>query len=103
MAILIDLKRVDFEYDIWTLVREFCPHTEVLVNSTEKLAENDYIEYVVKVVFDEVNSKVLASILAPEASDTCKCTDLEDCQSRMHDKFSNEGIADYLDRKSVKN
>ena len=103
MAILIDLKRVDFEYDIWTLVREFCPHTEVLVNSTEKLAENDYIEYVVKVVFDEVNSKVLASVLAPEASDTCKCTDLEDCQSRMHDKFSNEGIADYLDRKSVKN
>lgn len=103
MAILIDLKRVDFEYDIWTLVREFCPHTEVLVNSTEKLAENDYIEYVVKVVFDEVNSKVLASILAPEASDTCKCIDLEDCQSRMHDKFSNEGIADYLDRKSVKN
>ncbi|MBQ5918146.1 MAG: coproporphyrinogen dehydrogenase HemZ [Lachnospiraceae bacterium] len=103
MAILIDLKRVDFEYDIWTLVREFCPHTEVLVNSTEKLAEDDYIEYVVKVVFDEVNSKVLASVLAPEASDTCKCTDLEDCQSRMHDKFSNEGIADYLDRKSVKN
>lgn len=103
MAILIDLKRVDFEYDIWTLVREFCPHTEVLVNSTEKLAENDYIEYVVKVVFDEVNSKVLASILAPEASDTCKCIDLEDCQSRMHDKFSNEGVADYLDRKSVKN
>ena len=103
MAILIDLKRVDFEYDIWTLVREFCPQTEVLVNSTEKLAENDYIEYVVKVVFDEVNSKILASILAPEASDTCKCIDLEDCQSRMHDKFSNEGIADYLDRKSVKN
>lgn len=103
MAILIDLKRVDFEYDIWTLVREFCPHTEVLVNSTEKLAEDDYIEYVVKVVFDEVNSKILASVLAPEASDTCKCTDLEDCQSRMHDKFSNEGIADYLDRKSVKN
>ena len=103
MAILIDLKRVDFEYDIWTLVREFCPQTEVLVNSTEKLAENDYIEYMVKVVFDEVNTKVLASILAPEESDTCKCTDLEDCQSRMHDKFSAEGIADYLDRKSVKN
>ena len=103
MAILIDLKRVDFEYDIWTLVREFCPHTEVLVNSTEKLAENDYIEYVVKVVFDEVNSNILASILAPESSDTCKCIDLEDCQSRMHKKFCNEGGADFLDRKSVKN
>ena len=50
MAILIDLKRVDFEYDIWTLVREFCPHTEVLVNSTEKLLEDDYIEYVVRIM-----------------------------------------------------
>ena len=60
----------------------------------EKLAENDYIEYVVKVVFDEVNSKILASILAPEASDTCRCVDLEDCQSRMHIKFSSEGGAD---------
>lgn len=103
MAILIDLKRVDFEYDIWTLVREFCPHTEVLVNSTEKLADNDYIEYVVKVVFNEVNSNILASVLAPEPSDTCKCIDLEDCQSRMHKKFSNEGTADFLDRKSIKN
>ena len=103
MAILIDLKRIDFEYDIWTLVREFCPHTEVLVNSTEKLAEDDYIEYVVKVVFDEVNSKILASVLAPETSDTCRCIDLEDCQSRMHEKFADEGEADFLDRKSVKN
>ena len=103
MAILIDLKRVDFEYDIWTLVREFCPHTEVLVNSTEKLLEDDYIEYVVRIIFDEVNSKILASILAPEASDTCRCVDLEDCQSRMHIKFSSEGGADFLDRKSIKN
>ena len=103
MAILIDLKRIDFEYDIWTLVREFCPHTEVLVNSTEKLAEDDYIEYVVKVVFDEVNSKILAFVLAPETSDTCRCIDLEDCQSRMHEKFADEGEADFLDRKSIKN
>ena len=103
MAILIDLKRVDFEYDIWTLVREFCPHTEVLVNSTEKLPENDYIEYMVKVEFDEVNFKVLASVFAPEATDTCRCIDREDCQSRMKKKFADEGAADYLDRKDVKN
>ena len=44
VAILIDLKRTDFEYDIWTLVREFCPGTEVYTNSTEKLAENDSIK-----------------------------------------------------------
>ena len=103
MAILIDLKRIDFEYDIWTLVREFCPKTEVLVNSTEKLLEDDYVEYMLRVEFDEVNSKILASILAPEESDTCKCIDLEDCQSRMHKSIHREGEADYLDRKAVKN
>ena len=74
-----------------------------MVNSTEKLAENDYIEYMVKVDFDEVNFKILVSIFAPELTDTCKCIDREDCQSRMRKKFTNEGVADYLDRKDVKN
>lgn len=103
MAILIDLKRLDFEYDIWTLVREFCPKTDVLVNSTEKLVEDDYVEYILRVQFDEVNSKIRASILAPEESDKCRCIDLEDCQSRMHECIHREGGADYLDRKAVKN
>lgn len=103
MAILIDLKRLDFEYDIWTLVREFCPKTDVLVNSTEKLVEDDYVEYVLKLQFDEVNSRIIASILEPVESDICKYIDLDDCQGRMHKIIEREGEADYLDRKSVKN
>ena len=48
VAILIDLKRTDFEYDVWTLVREFCPEKEVYTNTTDKLGEEDYIEYLKK-------------------------------------------------------
>jgi hypothetical protein len=43
VAILIDLKRTDFEYDVWTLVREFCPEMEVYTNTTDKLDDEDYI------------------------------------------------------------
>ena len=62
MAILIDLKRIDFEYDIWTLVREFCPKTEVLVNSTEKLLEDDYVEYMLRVEFERLKSRIPVSV-----------------------------------------
>lgn len=103
VAILIDLKRTDFEYDIWTLVREFCPHTEVMTNSTDKLLEDDYIEYMVRVTFDEVKSKICVDICGSSIEDNFRCTDIEDCQARMHTLISCQGEADFLDRKSVKN
>lgn len=102
VAILIDLKRTDFEYDIWTLVREFCPRTEVFTNSTEKLSDDDYIEYMVKVAFEEVDSRICVVIYAP-ASHEWKCRDIEDCRVKMHNIIRCEGEADFVDRKSIKN
>ena len=78
VAILIDLQRTDFEYDVWTLVREFCPHTEVLVNSVEKLAEDDYIEYMIRVVFEEVSSIIRIEAYGQNEDDNCKCRDISD-------------------------
>lgn len=103
VAILIDLKRTDFEYDIWTLVREFCPGTEVYTNSTEKLAENDSIKNMLSVVFDEVSSRICVDLYGLLASDDSKCVDMEDCQAKMKKLVSHHGEADFLDRKSTKN
>ncbi len=47
MAILLNLNRSDFEYDVWTLVRAFYSNTEVLTNS-DKLDENS-IDFTVDV------------------------------------------------------
>ena len=103
VAILIDLKRTDFEYDIWTLVREFCPKTEVLTNSTAKLPADDYIEYMIKVVFEEVSSSIQVTAYAPSEQDNCRCTDMDDCQAKMHQIVYREDVSDFIDRKSVKN
>lgn len=103
VAILIDLQRTDFEYDVWTLVREFCPHTEVLVNSVEKLAEDDYIEYMIRVVFEEVSSIIRIEAYGQNEDDNCKCRDISDCQVKMHCMRKIEDEADFLDRKATKN
>lgn len=103
MAVLIDLKRTDFEYDIWTLIREFCPHTEVFTNTTEKLADNDYIQYLVSVVCDEVASKVVVEIYGENDSAKHDCTDIEDCRLRMQSLMHVEETVDFLDRKATKN
>ena len=83
MAILIDLKRIDFEYDVWTLVREFCPETEVFTNTTDKLTEEDYIENLVCIKFDEVNSKISVEIFGEEDAMQHRCTDMNDCMIKM--------------------
>lgn len=103
VAILIDLKRTDFEYDIWTLVREFCPDTDVLINSTEKLQENDYIEYMVRITFEEIESKIYVDICGFSSEENCRCTDIQDCHAKMKTLISCQGDADFLDRKSTKN
>ncbi len=103
MAILIDLKRIDFEYDVWTLVREFCPETEVFTNTTEKLAENDYIENLICINFDEVNSKISVEILGEEDAMQHRCTDMNDCMIKMYSLIKVEEETDFLDRKLTKN
>ena len=102
MAILIDLKRTDFEYDIWTLIREFCPHTEVYTNTTEKMAEDDYIQYLVSIACDEVASKVIVDIYGKD-DDKKDCRDIEDCMLRMHSIMKVDDSVDFLDRKATKN
>ena len=78
VAILIDLKRTDFEYDVWTLVREFCPEKEVYTNTTDKLGEEDYIEYLISIKFDEVTSKIHVEIYGEEDAMQHRCTDIND-------------------------
>ena len=58
MAILLNLNRSDFEYDVWTLVRAFYNDTEVLTNA-DKLEENS-IEFTidVKVTAARVSVKI---------------------------------------------
>lgn len=103
MAILIDLQRIDFEYDVWTLVREFCPHTDVLVNSAEKLGDNDFIEYMLRVMFEEVTSNIRVEIYGQKTEDICRCRDMSDCQVKMHCIFCCDDETDFLDRKATKN
>ncbi len=103
MAILIDLKRTDFEYDVWTLVREFYPHTEVYTNTTEKMAEDDSIEYMVSIMCEEVASKVIASVYGQTDGKSHKCTDIEDCAVRMELIKTAEEVVDFVDRKATKN
>lgn len=103
MAILIDLQRTDFEYDVWTLVREFCPHTDVLVNSTEKLGDNDYIEYMLRIIFEEVTSNIMVEIYGQNEEDNCRCRDISDCQVKMNRIVRCNGEVDFLDRKATKN
>ncbi len=103
VAILIDLQRIDFEYDVWTLVREFCPHTDVLVNSAEKLGDNDFIEYMLRVMFEEVTSNIRVEIYGQKTEDICRCRDMSDCQVKMHCIFCCDDETDFLDRKATKN
>ncbi len=103
MAILIDLKRTDFEYDVWTLVREFCPETEVFTNSTDKLTEEDYIENLVSIVFDEVSSRISVEIFGEEDAMQHRCTDINDCMIKMYSLVKVEEETDFLDRKATKN
>ena len=58
MAILLNLNRPDFEYDVWTLVRAFYNDTEVVTKS-EKVDEN-LIEFTIDVKI--TNSKITVSI-----------------------------------------
>ena len=88
VAILIDLKRTDFEYDVWTLVREFCPETEVFTNTTDKLAEDDYIENLIIIKFDEVKSKITVEILGEEDAMQHRCTDINDCKIKIIIRFT---------------
>ncbi len=103
MAILIDLKRTDFEYDIWTLIREFCPHTEVFTNTTEKMADDDYIEYLVSIDCQEVESKIAVDIYGSEGQAHKDCRDMEDCMLRMHSLLQVAEEVDFSDRKDTKN
>lgn len=103
VAILIDLQRTDFEYDVWTLVREFCPHTDVLVNSADKLGDNDYIEYMLRIIFEEVTSNIMVEIYGQNEEDSCRCRDISDCQVKMNRIVRCNGEVDFLDRKATKN
>lgn len=103
VAILIDLKRTDFEYDVWTLVREFCPETEVYTNTTDKLDEDDYIEYLISIRFDEVTSEISVEILGEEDGMQHRCTDMNDCMIKMYSLTYVEDETDFLDRKLTKN
>ena len=103
MAILIDLKRTDFEYDVWTLVREFCPETDVFTNTTDKLAEDDYIEHLVSIIFDEVSSIISVEIFGEEDAMQHRCTDMNDCMIKMYSLIKVEETTDFLDRKATKN
>lgn len=103
VAILIDLKRTDFEYDVWTLVREFCPETEVFTNTTDKMEEEDYIEYLISINFDEVTSKICVEIFGEEDGMQHRCTDINDCMIKMYSLTSVEDETDFLDRKLTKN
>lgn len=103
VAILIDLKRTDFEYDVWTLVREFCPEKEVYTNTTDKLGEEDYIEYLISIKFDEVTSKIHVEIYGEEDAMQHRCTDINDCMIKMYSLVYVEDETDFLDRKSTKN
>lgn len=103
VAILIDLQRMDFEYDVWTLVREFCPNTDVLVNSAEKLGDNDFIEYMLSVIFEEVTSNIKVKIYGQKAGDICRCKDMSDCQVKMNCICCCVDETDFLDRKATKN
>lgn len=103
VAILIDLKRTDFEYDIWTLVREFCPHTSVLTNSTEKLPEGDYIEYMVRVTFNEHISKIFVEICRQNENDSKRYTDMDVWYANIYTDLCKESEADFSDRKDLKN
>lgn len=103
MAILIDLKRTDFEYDVWTLVREFCPETDVFTNTTDKLAEDDYIEHLVSIMFDEVSSIISVEIFGEEDAMQHRCTDMNDCMIKMYSLIKVEETTDFLDRKATKN
>lgn len=103
MAILIDLKRTDFEYDVWTLVREFCPETEVFTNTTDKLKEDDYIEYLVCVRFEEVTSTITVEIFGEEDAMQHRCTDINDCMIKMYSLVLVKEETDFLDRKLTKN
>lgn len=103
MAILIDLKRTDFEYDVWTLVREFCPETEVFTNTTDKMAEEDYIENLITVKFDEVKSKITVEVFGEEDAMQHRCTDIHDCKVKMYSLIKVKEETDFLDRKATKN
>lgn len=58
VAILLNLNRTDFEYDVWTLVRAFYSDTDVITNS-EKVEDN-LIEFTIDVKVS--NSKVAVNI-----------------------------------------
>ncbi len=62
MAILLNLNRTDFEYDVWTLVRAFYNNTDVLTNpdEIEKATIDNKIEFTIDVKV--TNSRVSVKI-----------------------------------------
>lgn len=103
MAILIDLKRTDFEYDVWTLIREFCPRVEVFTNTTEKMSENDCIEQMISITFDEMMAVICVDLYGFDTDEGIRCTDKADCYMKMQKLRSVSEEADFLERKVTKN